>query len=256
MTINLQGKIALVTGGSRSLGKNAAEHLADAGADVIITYVRSAAAAEATVRELTDKGVRAAALQVDLTGAASIPSFTAAFERQLREWDADGFDILVNNAGISSEMPFGSLTEEGLDALYDTNFKSLVLLTQSLEPKLRDGGRVITMGTGLTRTAAAPSMIIYATMKAAVETFTKYLAQALGSRGITVNAVAPGGIDNDFNADRFAAMPQLREILASNTALGRLGQTEDIGPVTAFLASDDARWISGQRIEVSGGFKL
>ncbi|NNU14984.1 SDR family oxidoreductase [Parvularcula sp. ZS-1/3] len=252
---DLKGKIALVTGGSRSLGQNAAQHLADAGADIIITYVRNEEAARNSVRDLEERGVRATAIQVDLTGSASIPAFTRSFKEQLSEWGADRFDILVNNAGITSEKPFGQITEEELDRLYDTNYKSLVLLTQNLEPMLNDGGRIITMGTGLTRVTFSP-MVVYAGMKAAVETFTRYLAQDLGKRGITVNAVAPGGIDNDFNADRFEAMPQMREYLASQTALGRMGQTEDIGPITAFLASDAARWITGQRIEASGGFKL
>ncbi|MEM9837698.1 MAG: SDR family oxidoreductase [Pseudomonadota bacterium] len=253
---NLNGKIALITGGSRGLGRNAAEHLADAGADVIITYVRSGGAADEAVQHLQAKGVRAAALQVDLTGAGSLTSFKDDVARQLKAWGSESFDILVNNAGISSNEAFGDITESELDTIYNTNFKSLVLLTQALEPYLRDGGRVITMGTGLTRTAAAPGMVVYAAMKAAVETFTKYLAQTLGPRGITVNALAPGGIDNDFNADRFEAMPQLRDILTSHTALGRIGRTEDIGPITAFLASDAAGWITGQRIEASGGFKL
>ncbi|MEO0785087.1 MAG: SDR family oxidoreductase [Pseudomonadota bacterium] len=252
---NLKGKIALITGGSRSLGRNAAQHLANAGADVIITYVRSAVAAEETVADLRARNVRAAALQVDLTGSASLPAFKQAFTQQLADWDARQFDILVNNAGITSEHPFGQIREEELDRLYETNYKSLVLLTQHLEPMIKDGGRIITMSTGLTRVTFSP-MVVYAAMKAAVETFTRYLAADLGKRGITVNALAPGGIDNDFNADRFEKMPQMRDYLASQTALGRLGQTEDIGPITAFLASDDAGWITGQRIEASGGFKL
>ncbi|MEO1405976.1 MAG: SDR family oxidoreductase [Pseudomonadota bacterium] len=251
----LENKIALVTGGSRSLGRNAAQHLADAGADVIITYVRNESAARETVADLEARGVRAAALQVDLTGAASIPDFKSQFVTQLKEWGTSRFDILVNNAGITSEHAFGEIPEEELDRLFNTNFKSLVLLTQALEPLINDGGRIVTMGTGLTRVTFSP-MVVYASMKAAVETFTRYLAADLGARGITVNAVAPGGIDNDFNADRFEKMPQMRDFLASQTALGRVGRTEDIGPITAFLASADAGWISGQRIEASGGFKL
>jgi NAD(P)-dependent dehydrogenase (short-subunit alcohol dehydrogenase family) len=252
---DLKGKIALITGGGRSLGRNAAQHLADAGADVVITYVRDEAAAADTVVDLERRGVRAAALQVDLSGSASLPRFKQAFIAQLADWGADRFDILINNAGITSEHPFGQIPETELDHLYETNYKSLVLLTQHLEPLIKDGGRIITMGTGLTRVTFSP-MVVYAAMKSAVETFTRYLAADLGKRGITVNALAPGGIDNDFNADRFEKAPHIREFLASQTALGRLGQTEDIGPITAFLASDAAGWISGQRIEASGGFKL
>jgi NAD(P)-dependent dehydrogenase (short-subunit alcohol dehydrogenase family) len=252
---SLKGKIALITGGSRNLGRNAAQHLADVGADIIITYVRNEAAAKETLADLQARGVRAAAIQVDLTGAASLDWFKKAFTDQLKDWGTDKFDILVNNAGITSEHPFGQIPEEELDRLYQTNYKSLVLLTQLLEPMIKDGGRIITMGTGLTRVTFSP-MVVYAGMKAAVETFTRYLAADLGPRGITVNAVAPGGIDNDFNAARFEKMPQMKEYLASQTALGRIGKTEDIGPITAFLASEDAGWITGQRIEASGGFKL
>ncbi len=252
---NLKNKIALITGGSRSLGRNAAQHLADDGADIIITYVRNESAAKETVEDLQNRGVRAAALQVDLDGVASLQDFQQAFINQLSAWGTDKFDILVNNAGIASEHSFGAIPEKELDQLYETNFKSLVMLTQNLEPLIRDGGRIITMGTGLTRVVSSP-MVVYAAMKAAVETFTRYLAADLGKRAITVNALAPGAIDNDFNADRFEKAPGARDYLASQTALGRIGRTEDIGPITAFLASDDAGWISGQRIEASGGFRM
>lgn len=252
----LNGKIALVTGGSRGLGRNAAERLAEAGADVVITYVRNAEDASDVERDLERRGVRAAAVQLDLSGTGGISAFTKTFQGTLRNWRAERFDILVNNAGISSEKPFGEITDGELDRLFETNFKSLVMLTQGLVTVMNDGGRIITMGTGLTRTAAAPGMVVYAAMKSAVETFTRYLAQALGPRGITANVVAPGGIDNDFNAARFEAMPQMRDAVAGQTALGRIGRSEDIGPITAFLASDAAGWISGQRIEASGGFRL
>lgn len=252
---NLKNKIALVTGGSRSLGRNAAQHLADNGADVIITYVKNENAAITTVEDLQKRGVRAAAIQVDLTGVAGLTEFQKAFSSQLSAWDTDRFDILVNNAGISSDHAFGNIPEEELDRLYETNFKSLVMLTQNLAPLIRDGGRIINMGTGLTRVVSSP-MVVYAAMKAAVENFTRYLAVDLGKRGITANILAPGAIDNDFNADRFENMPEARDYLAGQTALGRIGKTEDIGPVTAFLASHDAGWINGQRIEASGGFRM
>lgn len=252
---DLKGRIALITGGGRSLGRNAAECLAEAGADIVITYVHNEAAAFETVADLERRGVRAAALQVDLNGVADVTAFKAAFAAQLKDWGADQFHILVNNAGVSSVSAFGAIPEDELDRLYETNYKSVVMLTQALEPMIADGGRIIMMGTGLTRVAFSP-MVVYAAMKAALETFTRYLAADLGKRGITVNALAPGGIDNAFNAERFEKAPEEKNYLASQTALGRIGRTEDIGPITAFLASDAAGWITGQRIEASGGFKL
>ncbi len=251
----LEGKTALITGGNRGLGKDAALRLAEQGANIVITYKNRAESADQTCSELAELNVKAASLQLDLSSSDQIEQFKQSFSAQLANWNVTSFDILINNAGVTSESPFGHISENELDLLYETNYKSLVLLTQALEPLLSDGGRIITMGTGLTRVTFSP-MVIYAAMKSAVEVFTRYLANDLGKRGITVNAVSPGGIDNEFNAARLEKMPQMREFIASNTALGRMGKTEDIGGVVAFLCSDAARWISGQRIEVSGGYKL
>lgn len=250
-----QNKVAIVTGGSRSLGRNTALHLAEAGTDIILTYQSNREAAEETMRQVEARGQRVAALPLDLSDTQNIAPFVADVAGQFKAWGQDGFDILVNNAGISGDQVFGDITEDAIDRLFTVNFKSTVLLTQALAPHLNDGGRIINMGTGLTR-VTIPNMVVYATAKAALETFTRYLAVTLGSRQITVNTVAPGGIDNDFNAERFAAAPEVRDYIAGQTALGRVGLTEDIGPIVAFLASDAAHWVTGQRVEASGGFKL
>lgn len=251
----LAKKTALITGGSRGLGNEIAHRLAADGANVVITYVKNEAQAAQTVQALEARGVKARAIQADLSGTASLDTLVKKFRAVLAEWQLDRFDILINNAGVSSNAVLAQLSEAELDRQYDTNFKSLVFLTQKLVPLLNDGGRILAMGTGLTRMVFSP-MVAYAAIKSAVETFTRYLAQELGGRGITVNALSPGAIDNDFNRARFEAAPQVKDYIASNTALGRVGVPADIGGVAAFLCSDDARWITGQRIEVSGGMKL
>lgn len=252
---NLEGKTALITGGSRGLGREMAQRLAERGANVVITYIKNEAKAAAAVKALSDTGVKSQAIQVDLSGTASLDAFVSKFRTVLGKWNLDRFDFLINNAGVSTNASLDELTETELDRQYNTNFKSLVFLTQKLLPLMKDGGRIITMGTGLTRMAFSP-MVAYAAMKSAVETFTRYLAQDLGPRGITVNSVSPGAIDNDFNRERFEAAPAVKDYIAANTALGRVGTPKDIGGVAAFLCSDDARWITGQRLEVSGGAKL
>lgn len=251
----LKGKLALITGGSRGLGRESAMRIAEKGADIVITYLLNEDEAHAAVKQMRGLGVVAEAIQVDLNGSNSLKEFKINFKSILNQFGKEKFDILVNNVGITSELPFGKLTSEELDLQYNTNYKSLVLLTQILEPLLNDGGRIISMGTGLTRVVFS-QFIAYAAMKSALQTITTYLAHDLGSRGITVNMVAPGGIDTDFNKKLFQKETGVREYLASNTALGRIGEVQDIGGVTAFLCTDEAAWITGQRIEVSGGMKL
>ncbi|WP_420644876.1 SDR family NAD(P)-dependent oxidoreductase [Candidatus Leptofilum sp.] len=254
MTI-LENKIALVTGGSRSLGKAVALQLAKAGADVCITYHSQAEAALQTAAEIEALGRKAAVLQVDLQGTANIPTLVTQFKEVLSQWGSDKFDILVNNAGIICRKPFGVVSEADLDAQYDTNFKSVFFLTQQLVESLNDGGRIINLGSGTTRTAFLP-LIAYATIKSAVESLTQYLAKQLGERQITVNVVSPGALDTDFNKELFEAMPGAKDYIASITALGRVGVPQDAASVIAFLCSDEACWITGQRLEVSGGAYL
>ncbi|MCB9453042.1 MAG: SDR family oxidoreductase [Anaerolineaceae bacterium] len=251
----LENKVALVTGGSRSLGKDTALQLATLGADVCLTYHTQREAAQETIAEIERMGRKAVALQVDFSNTAQLADFVARFRRVLRDWGQDHFDILVNNAGILTRKTFSYVGEADLDAQYNTNFKSVFFLTQALADDLRDGGRIINLGSGTTRTAFAP-LIAYATMKSAVELLTQYLAKELGPRQITVNAVSPGALDTDFNKDLFSERPEARDYIASITALGRVGVADDAAGVIAFLCTDAARWITGQRLEVSGGAYL
>ena len=251
----LSGKTALVTGGSRSLGRDIALRLADAGASVMVTYKQSRAGAEAVAEELRKRVSRAAVLQADFSTTADIPRLTAEAQSVLDEWSESGLDILVNNAGISSHGMIGDLTEEQVDEVYRVNYKSVLFLTQALLPKFRNPGRIVNIGSGLGR-FALPGVGVYGSLKAALEHLTRYFARELGPRGITANAVSPGALDTDFNRARFEQNPQMVDFISSATALGRVGHAEDVGGVVALLCSDDAHWITGQRIEVSGGMFL
>jgi len=254
-TMSLDGKIALVTGGSRSVGKNIALRLAEQGADVVITYRSQAEAAAGVVEQIKGLGRCAAGLQVDLTGAGEIGTLVEAFHGTLADWGADGFDAIVNNAGVSSHQPFGQITEAEFDRVLDINYKSVVFLTQALLPKLRDNGTILVLGSGLGR-FALPGFSVYGSLKAGIEHFMRYLAKELGGRGITANAISPGALDTDFNAAAFEHNAQMRGFISSVTALGRVGLAEDVGGVAAFLCSDAGRWITGERIEISGGMFL
>jgi NAD(P)-dependent dehydrogenase (short-subunit alcohol dehydrogenase family) len=251
----LAGKLALVTGGNRNIGRAVALALGAEGSDVLITYRERQESAEDTVSELRDLGVRAHALQVDLTGTAEVPQLVAGVMEQASGWGHDGLDLLVNNAGTLRLGMFDAITEEDLDAVYATNFKSVFFLTQHLLPHLRDGGRIVNLGSGTARIAFGP-LVSYGPLKAALQSLTSYLAALLGPRGITVNAVAPGGLDDDFNAPLFAAMPQAPDFIRSNTAVGRIGVPGDVGSVVAFLCTPAASFISGATIPIDGGYHL
>jgi NAD(P)-dependent dehydrogenase (short-subunit alcohol dehydrogenase family) len=246
-------RIALVTGGSRGLGKNMAQRLAQQGNDVVVTYLAKRAEAQAVVAEIEGMGRKAAALPLDVGDIAGLGAFVTAFKQCLADmWGAERFDILVNNAGIGATIPFAEATEEDFDRLMNIHFKGVYFLTQKTLPLLRDNGRIINVSSGTTR-FCIPGYSIYASMKGAIETLTQYLAKDLGPRGITVNVLAPGAIETDFNNARVRDNPELNAFIASQTALGRAGQADDIGGVVAFLASAEARWITAQRIEASGG---
>lgn len=249
-------KIALVTGGSRGLGKSMALALAQKGIDVILTYNTKEAEALDVARSLEALGRKAAALPLDVSQAASFPDFAARLQDVLRtHFGTSGFDFLVNNAGIGLYNPVAETTEEQFDTLSAIHLKAPIFLTQRLLPLLRDGGGIVNISTGLTR-LTLPGYAAYASMKAAVETLTRYMAREFGPRKIRVNAVAPGAIETDFGGGRVRDNAELNRHIAEATALGRVGLPEDIGGVVAFLCSDDARWITAQRIEVSGGQML
>lgn len=251
-----QSKIALITGGNRGLGRNTAEHLAAHGVDVVITYRSNGAEANQVVDALAERGRTAAALQLDVGQVAGFDAFSDDLRRLLDEqWGRTDVDFLVNNAGIGSYAPFADTTEKDFDELLNVHFKGVFFLTQKLLPLIVDGGRVVNLSTGLTRFVGAPTSA-YAAMKGAIEVLTRYLAQELGPRGITVNAVAPGPTATDFGGGGLRDNEQMRGALAANTALGRVGEPDDIGGAIASLLTGDNRWITGQRIEVSGGTRL
>jgi NAD(P)-dependent dehydrogenase (short-subunit alcohol dehydrogenase family) len=252
----LAGKIALVTGGNRNIGRETALALAKRGADVIITYRERREAAEQTIQDLQALGVRAAAIQFDLTGTTQLDQFVEAFQHTLAGWQRSNFDILINNAGTLRLGTFDRITEADLDAIYNVNYKSVFFLTQRLMNQIADGGRIVNLGSGTARIAFGP-LVSYGPLKAALQSLTLYLASFLGSRQITVNAVAPGGLDDDFNATLFnELMPQARDYIAGNTAVKRVGLPKDIGNMIAFLCGEEASFISGAIIPIDGGYHL
>lgn len=249
-------QIALVTGGSRGLGKNMALRLAEKGLDIILTYNSNKAAADATVQEIEKSGRRAAALQLDTGNVESFPAFMKTLRTLLqKDFAAEKINYLVNNAGIGIHAPFENTSEAQFDALLNIQFKGVFFLAQQALPVLADGGGIVNVSSGLAR-FSLPGYSAYAAMKGAVEVLTRYQAKELGARGIRVNVVAPGAIETDFGGGVVRDNAQLNAGIASQTALGRVGLPDDIGGVVAFLCTPDARWINGQRIEVSGGIVL
>jgi NAD(P)-dependent dehydrogenase (short-subunit alcohol dehydrogenase family) len=254
VTQALKGTIALITGGNRNIGRDTALRLAAQGADIVITYREQTASAAQTVKDLQALGVRAAALQVNLTGTAQLPAFVAQFKQQLADWGRQDFDILVNNAGTLRIATFDKVTEDDLDTVFNTNYKSVFFLTQHLASLIANNGRIINLGSGTARIAFGP-LVSYGPIKAALQSLTLYLASFLGKRGITVNAVAPGGLDDDFNAPLFAMMPA-KDYIKANTAVDRVGVPQDVGGVIAFLCSPEAAFVSGAVINIDGGYHL
>ena len=248
-------KIAIITGGSRGLGRNTAVALARAGVDVIFTYNSNRAEADNVAAEIKRLGRKAAALQLDAGNVASFPAFAEEAKAVLAGWGAERFDFLVNNAGYQLRGAFGEVTEADFDSLTNIHFKGVLFLSQTLVPLMRDGGRIINVSSGLARFTGQGS-IVYGSLKGAVEVMSRYMAQELGPRGIAVNVVAPGAIETDFGGAVVRNNPQVKAHIASITALGRTGVADDIGPMIASLLSDANRWVNGQRIEVSGGMHL
>ncbi|MFP9100100.1 SDR family NAD(P)-dependent oxidoreductase [Flavobacterium sp. RHBU_24] len=249
----LQSKIALITGGSRGLGKNMALAVAKKGLNVILTYNSKKEEAQQTVKEIEALGQKAAAVQLNVGDAKSFEEFIAEVAAILKvKFSTEKFDYLVNNAGIGIHAAFAETSMADFDTLVNIHFKGPFFLTQQALPLLADGGGIINISSGLAR-FSLPGYAAYASMKGAMETLTKYQAKELGSRGINVNIVAPGAIETDFGGGAVRDNSQLNNFIASQTALGRVGLPDDIGGVVAFLCTDDARWITSQRIEVSGG---
>jgi NAD(P)-dependent dehydrogenase (short-subunit alcohol dehydrogenase family) len=249
-------RIALVTGGSRGLGKNAALKLADRGTDIIFTYNSQQQAALDVVAEIEQKGRKAAAIQLNVSDVAGFESFTHEVQTQLKSmWNREAFDYLVNNAGIGLYGAFADTSEAMFDQLVNIHFKGPFFLTQRLLPLIQNGGRILNVSSGLAR-FALPGYAAYASMKGAMEVLTRYQAKELGERGISVNIIAPGAIETDFGGGRLRDNKELNAYVASQTALGRAGLPDDIGDAIAALLSDDLAWMTAQRIEVSGGMFL
>jgi NAD(P)-dependent dehydrogenase (short-subunit alcohol dehydrogenase family) len=253
---NTTPHIALITGGSRGLGKSTALHLAKSGVDVILTYQAQQAAALDVVAEIEAMGRKAVALQLDVAQSGTFSAFAEQVRAALQShWDTERFQVLVNNAGTGLHASLMETTEAQFDNMVNVHFKGTFFLTQKLLPLMADGGRIVNLSSGLAR-FALPGYAAYASMKGAVETLTRYMAKELGPRGIAVNVVAPGAIATDFSGGAVRDNPQLNAFVASQTALGRAGEADDIGAMIASLVSSDNRWINAQRIEVSGGMML
>jgi NAD(P)-dependent dehydrogenase (short-subunit alcohol dehydrogenase family) len=249
----MTAKIALITGGSRGLGKNAALALAKKGVDAIVTYHSQKADADSVVAQIEAAGQKAVAIQLDVSNSKSFETFTIQVKDALKQkWQTEHFDFLVNNAGTGVYKSFAETTEAEFDEMVNIHFKGVFFLTQKLLPLINDGGRIVNVSTGLTR-FALPGYCAYAAMKGGIETLTKYMAKELGARGIAVNVIAPGAIETDFGGGAVRDNPQINQYVAAQTALGRVGLPDDIGGVIASLLSEDNRWVNAQRIEVSGG---
>lgn len=246
-------KIALITGGSRGLGRNAALQLARQGVDILFTYRSGKTEADNLLTQLQSMGIKAAAFELDTTRIAQFPEFARQITEALQtHWQRQQFDCLVNNAGVGIHAAFADTTEAQFDALMNVHLKGVFFLTQALLPLISDGGRILNISTGLTR-FTQPGYAAYAAMKGGVEVLTRYLAKELGARGISVNSIAPGAIETDFGGGIVRDNPQVNHHLAQATALGRVGLPDDIGKVIAMLLSTEAGWINAQRIEASGG---
>jgi NAD(P)-dependent dehydrogenase (short-subunit alcohol dehydrogenase family) len=249
-------KIALVTGGSRGLGKEMAIRLAKAGHDVIVTYRHHEEEARDTMQTIRQAGQKSAVLPLNMSDPLHREAFISKLQEILQtEFGRTHFDFLINNAGMGATVPFTEVTDAIFNEFMEVHFKGVYFLTQQCLPLLEDGGKIINISTGTTR-FCLPGYSVYASMKGAIEVFTKYLAKELGPRRITANVIAPGPVETDFNKAAIRSNPKLKEMLGSLTPLGRVGYAEDIGGVVAFICSEDAQWINGQRIEVSGGIHI
>src|ERR1700678_4427090 len=248
-------KIAIITGGSRGLGRNTAINLARRGVDIIFTYRANEKESESLIREIEAMGRRAAVLRLDTGDIGAFDEFVAAVHKTLQSWGRERFDYLVNNAGNSQHINFENVTEADFDAAVNVHFKGVYFLTQKLLPLINDGARIVNISSGLTR-VAVPGSSVYAAAKSAVEILTRYLAKELGPRRITANVVAPGPIQTDFSGGMVRDNPEVNKMISAMTALGRPGVPEDVGPTIAALLSDENRWVNAQRIEVSGGLAL
>jgi 3-oxoacyl-[acyl-carrier protein] reductase len=252
---NIPANVAVVTGSSRGLGAATAKRLAKDGFFVVVNYVKSKKDGEDVLREIEAAGGKGALVQGDVSNLAGIRSFFGRVDAALASNGLPPyFDILVANAGILISKPFAQTTESDFDSLFNTNVKGVFFLVQAALPRLRDNGRIVTLSSGLSR-FANPMFTAYSATKGAIDVMTRVLAQELGARGITVNALAPGAVDTDMNSDWLRSEAG-RTMLMSRQALKKVAVAPDIADAISFLAGPDSRWITGQRIEASGGSSL
>lgn len=249
----MKNKIALITGGSRGLGKSTALHLAKAGMNIVLTYKSSKSEADQVVKEIESYGQTALAMQLNTSDSSSFADFKQQLLSEMTQhFDNTHIDVLINNAGIGHHALISETEEENFDELYNIHVKGVYFLTQTLIPQINDGGLILNISSGLAR-FSLPGYSAYAVMKGAIEVFTRYLAKELGPRGIRANTIAPGAIETDFSGGVVRDNKDLNNMIASHTALGRVGLPDDVGGAIAAIAQDGTRWITGQRIEVSGG---
>ncbi|AWA29690.1 short-chain dehydrogenase [Flavobacterium magnum] len=254
--MSTKGKIALVTGGSRGLGRDMVLNLAKNGNNIVFTYNTNTVEADKVVAEVSAMGQKAVAYSLDVGNVKSFDEFVNQLSQHLQEHEGSPhFDFLINNAGAGVYGSVNETTEEAFDLMMNVHFKGVYFLTQKLLPLLNDGGRIVNISSGLTR-ISFPNVSAYASMKGAVETYTKCLAKELGGRQITANVIAPGAIATDFGGGSNKSDENKRNAIASITALGRVGEPGDIGGVVAFLCTPAAAWMNGQRIELSGGMMV
>lgn len=250
-------RIVLITGASRGLGRSAAIAAARRGCDIIATYHTNRDEADRVVAEIQALGRKAVALSLDTSDVSSFPAFVAALRAALTTtWQTDRLYGLVNNAGIGILKPFAEFPEADFDALVNIHFKGVFFLTQALAPLLVDGGRIVNLSSGLARMTSRSGALVYAALKSAVETMSRYLAKELGPRRIAVNVLAPGAIATDFAGGFVRDDQAANAATAAQIAMGRVGLPDDIGPIVAALLSDDFGWVTGQRLEASGGQNL
>ncbi|MGP1716078.1 MAG: SDR family NAD(P)-dependent oxidoreductase [Methylophilus sp.] len=252
----MTAKIGLITGSSRGLGKNTALAMARQGIDVVLTYQTNQALAQQVVSEIEALGQKAVALQLDVAKVNTFSAFAAQLKQALNtQWHTEKFDFLINNAGTGITAPFAETTEQIFDDMVNIHLKSTFFVTQTLLPLLNDGGRIINISSGLAR-FTLPGYSAYAAMKGGIEVLTRYMAKELGARQIAVNTVAPGAIETDFGQGLVRDNKDVNAYIAAQTALGRVGVPDDIGPMITSLLSEDNRWVNAQRIEASGGMLI
>jgi NAD(P)-dependent dehydrogenase (short-subunit alcohol dehydrogenase family) len=253
-TVDQSTKIAVITGGSRGIGRSIALNAAARGTGIILTYNSNPGQGKAVADEINKKGGKAFALQLDTANIASFDNFAGQVTQLLqKEWNRKNFDYLVNNAGIAQRTLIKDTTEAIFDQLVDVNFKGPFFLTQRLIPLIADDGQVINISSGLAR-FAFPGVAVYGSLKAGIEGLTRYFAKEYADRRIRVNTVAPGVIDTEFGGGK--GDEAHRQQLASMIAAGRLGEADDVGVFVASLLSDDSRYVNAQRIEIAGGVMI